>query len=314
MVNSNFSLESQIINLKKSKNALILAHYYQTEDIQDIADFIGDSLDLAKKAAATNADIILFCGVKFMAEVAKILNPSKKVLVPDLQAGCSLEESCQPQEFAKFCQSNADNIVISYINCSAEIKALSDIIVTSSNAEKIIKSVPLDKEVIFAPDRNLGNYLIKQTGRNMKLWNGSCIVHEQFSLKSLIKLKERYPEALVIAHPECPENLLDLADFIGSTSKLLNFVKEQTPKDFIVLTESGIIHQMKKVSSDSNFYVVPAIKEDISCVHCSSCPHMKLNNMEKIYNVLVNEHQEITMPEQLLIKAEQPLKQMLQLS
>ncbi|MBT5828364.1 MAG: quinolinate synthase NadA [Alphaproteobacteria bacterium] len=313
MVNNNLSLEKNINKLKQDKNVVILAHYYQTDDIQDIADFVGDSLDLSKKAASTDADVILFCGVKFMAEVAKILNPTKKVLVPDLNAGCSLEESCPADKFAQFVKSE-NSVVVSYINCSADIKALSDIIVTSSNAEKIIKSIPAEKEIIFAPDKNLGNYLIKKTGRKMKLWNGSCIVHEQFSYKSLVKLKERHQDALIIAHPECPENLLDSADFIGSTSRLLSFVEQNKGRDFIVLTESGIIHQMKKLSKNSNFYVVPAIKEDISCVNCSNCPHMKLNTMEKIYEVLTEENNEITLSDNLRIRAKKPLSRMLELS
>jgi quinolinate synthase len=313
MVNNNLSLEKNINKLKQDKNVVILAHYYQTDDIQDIADFVGDSLDLSKKAASTDADVILFCGVKFMAEVAKILNPTKKVLVPDLNAGCSLEESCPADKFAQFVKSE-NSVVVSYINCSADIKALSDIIVTSSNAEKIIKSIPAEKEIIFAPDKNLGNYLIKKTGRKMKLWNGSCIVHEQFSYKSLVKLKERHQDALIIAHPECPENLLDSADFIGSTSRLLSFVEQNKGRDFIVLTESGIIHQMKKLSKNSNFYVVPAIKEDISCVNCSNCPHMKLNTMEKIYEVLTEENNEITLSDDLRIRAKKPLSRMLELS
>lgn len=313
MVNNILSLEKNINKLKKDKNVVILAHYYQTDDIQDIADFVGDSLDLSKKAASTDADVILFCGVKFMAEVAKILNPTKKVLVPDLNAGCSLEESCPADKFAQFVKSE-NSVVVSYINCSADIKALSDIIVTSSNAEKIIKSIPEEKEIIFAPDKNLGNYLIKKTGRKMKLWNGSCIVHEQFSYKSLVKLKERHQDALIIAHPECPENLLDSADFIGSTSRLLSFVEQNKGRDFIVLTESGIIHQMKKLSKNSNFYVVPAIKEDISCVNCSNCPHMKLNTMEKIYEVLTEENNEIILSDDLRIRAKKPLSRMLELS
>ncbi|MBT4878421.1 MAG: quinolinate synthase NadA [Alphaproteobacteria bacterium] len=313
MVNNILSLEKNINKLKQDKNVVILAHYYQTDDIQDIADFVGDSLDLSKKAASTDADVILFCGVKFMAEVAKILNPTKKVLVPDLNAGCSLEESCPADKFAQFVKSE-NSVVVSYINCSADIKALSDIIVTSSNAEKIIKSIPAEKEIIFAPDKNLGNYLIKKTGRKMKLWNGSCIVHEQFSYKSLVKLKERHQDALIIAHPECPENLLDSADFIGSTSRLLSFVEQNKGRDFIVLTESGIIHQMKKLSKNSNFYVVPAIKEDISCVNCSNCPHMKLNTMEKIYEVLTEENNEITLSDNLRIRAKKPLSRMLELS
>lgn len=313
MVNNILSLEKNINKLKKDKNVVILAHYYQTDDIQDIADFVGDSLDLSKKASSTDADVILFCGVKFMAEVAKILNPTKKVLVPDLNAGCSLEESCPADKFSQFVKSG-NSAVVSYINCSADIKALSDIIVTSSNAEKIIKSIPEEEEIIFAPDKNLGNYLIKKTGRKMKLWNGSCIVHEQFSYKSLVKLKERHQDALIIAHPECPENLLDSADFIGSTSRLLSFVEENKGRDFIVLTESGIIHQMKKLSKNSNFYVVPAIKEDISCVNCSNCPHMKLNTMEKIYEVLTEENNEIILSDDLRIRAKKPLSRMLELS
>jgi quinolinate synthase len=304
------TLISEIKKLLKSKNAIILSHYYQDDEIQDIADFVGDSLDLAKKAASTDADIILFSGVKFMADVAKILNPSKKVLVPDLHAGCSLEESCPPDKFKKFCDEHNDHLVISYINCSAEIKAMSDIIVTSSNAEKVIRSLDIKQKIIFAPDKNLGKYLIKQTGREMKLWQGSCIVHEQFSYKELVKLKERYPDAQIIAHPECPEYLLDMANFIGSTSKLLNFIKDKNISDFIVLTESGILHQMKLLNPNSNYHIVPSIN-DSSCTNCSKCPFMKMNNLEKIYNTILNEINEINIPEILRERAKIPLERML---
>ena len=314
MTTHNLSLEQEIKTLKKEKNAIILAHYYQTDDIQDIADFVGDSLDLSRKAASTEADIIVFCGVTFMAEVAKILNPARKVLVPDLKAGCSLEESCPADKFAEFCQSKKDSYIVSYINCSAGVKAVSDVIVTSSNAEKIINSIPKDKDIIFAPDRNLGSYLSKKTGRDMELWQGSCIVHEQFSHKSLIQFKERYQDAMVIAHPECPDNLLVEADFIGATSKLLECVAENRGKDFIVLTESGIVHQMKKLSPDSNFYVVPALGEEGSCANCSNCPYMKLNTMEKLYLALKNEAPEVTLPSDLAHSAKASLDRMLELS
>ncbi|MBL6621405.1 MAG: quinolinate synthase NadA [Rickettsiales bacterium] len=306
------TLIPKIKNLLKTKNAILLAHYYQNDDIQDIADFVGDSLDLSKKAATTDADIILFSGVKFMADVAKILNPNKKVLVPDLNAGCSLEESCPPDKFKEFCQLHSDHLVISYINCSAEVKALSDIIVTSSNAEAIINSLDKNEKIIFAPDKNLGNYLNKKTGRNMKLWQGSCIVHEQFSLKKLIQLKERFPDANVIAHPECPEYLLDESDFIGSTSKLLNYVKESSNNNIIVLTESGIIHQMNKINPKINYHIVPAIN-DTTCTNCSNCPFMKMNDIEKIYNTILNENNEIILPSELRDKAQKPLQKMLKI-
>ena len=308
-------LEDKIRALKEEKNAVILGHYYQRDEIQDVADFIGDSLDLSRKAAETTADIIIFCGVKFMAEVAKIVNPTKKVLVPDINAGCSLEESCQPEDFAKFCQDNPDHLVISYINCSAEIKALSDIIVTSSNAEKIINQVPLDKKIIFAPDKNLGNFLQRKTQRDMLLWNGSCIVHEQFSYKELVKLKIRYPDALVVAHPECPEVFLKESHFVGSTSALIKFTEKNNGKDFIVLTETGIIHQMKKVASSSNYIEGPITELDsASCVNCSICPHMKLNTMEKLYLSLKNENNEILLENELSNKARYSLDRMLELS
>ena len=314
-MNNNLSLEEQIYHLKKTNNAIILGHYYIEDELQDIADFVGDSLDLSRKAASTDADIIVFCGVTFMAEVAKILNPNKKVLVPDINAGCSLEESCKADDFSKFCAKYPDHIVVSYINCSAEIKALSDIIVTSSNAEKIIRQIPQNKEIIFAPDKHLGSYLQKITGREMLLWQGSCMVHEQFSYKSLIKLKTRYPHAQTIAHPECPEELLHEADFIGSTSKLLNFVTEKAKNDFIILTEPGIIHQMKKIAPQHNYLQVPGIdKENAECEYCNNCPHMKLNNLEKLHNALKYQNPEIILNNNLAKKAKKSLDLMLKLS
>jgi len=283
--------------------------------LQDIADFVGDSLDLSRKAASTDADIIVFCGVTFMAEVAKILNPKKTVLVPDINAGCSLEDSCKPNDFSKFCAKHPNHIVVSYINCSAEIKALSDIIVTSSNAEKIIRQIPKNKEIIFAPDKHLGSYLQKITGRKMLLWQGSCMVHEHFSYKSLVKLKTRYPNAQTIAHPECPEELLNEANFVGSTSKLLNFVVNKEANDFIILTEPGIIHQMKKTSPQHNYLEVPGVnKENAECEYCNSCPHMKLNNLEKLHNALKYQKPEIILDSNLANKAKHSLDRMLELS
>ncbi len=312
---TDITLINKIKELKKQKNAVILAHYYQNDDLQDIADFIGDSLDLSKKAKSSNAEIIVFCGVKFMGEVAKILNSKTKVIIPDMKAGCSLEESCPPKEFEKFCQENKDHTVISYINCSAEIKALSDIVVTSSNAENILNSLDKDEKIIFAPDKHLGKYLERKTGRKMKLWNGSCIVHERFSHKNLIELKERHKEAKIIAHPECPEELLDEAGFIGSTTKLLNYVQDNNGKDFIVLTEPNIIYQMKKNSPKSNFYAVAGLNKEIAeCSYCNNCPYMALNTMEKLYNVLLNETNQITLNDNVQQKAKKSLDRMLQLS
>ena len=280
-------LAGEIQKLKKELNAVILAHYYQDEEIQDIADFIGDSLDLSRKAAATDADVIVFCGVKFMAEVAKILSPNKKVIIPDMKAGCSLEESCPPAAFKKFREENPDHIALTYINCSAEIKALSDIIVTSANAQKIIEQIPSNQKIIFAPDQHLGRYLIKKTGRDMLLWQGSCIVHEQFSEKELVKLKANYPNAKIIAHPECPENLLSYAHHIGSTSSLLKFVTENQGGEFIVLTEPHIIHQMKQKNSTAKFYDCP-FTDKAGCTLCNTCPYMQMNTMEKLYLVMKN--------------------------
>ena len=296
--------------LKKKKNAIILAHYYQDPDIQDVADYIGDSLGLSQEAAKSNADIIVFAGVHFMAETAKILNPKTKVLVPDMNAGCSLADTCPPEQFKNFLDKYPDHTVISYINCSAEIKALSDIICTSSNALKIVNSLPADEKIIFAPDKNLGKYIMKQSGRNMILWDGSCIVHELFSEKKIVELKLENPDALLIAHPECEDNVLKLADFIGSTTSLLQFVKSNKEKKFIVATESGILHQMKKAAPEA--VLIPA-PPDNNCA-CNDCPFMKLNTLEKIYLCLNDEKPELIMKEELRIKAEKPMKRMLALS
>lgn len=308
------SLESEILRLKRGMNAVILAHYYQDDDIQDIADIIGDSLELARKASETTADVIVFCGVKFMAEGAKILNPSKTVLLPDLAAGCSLEYSCPADRFQKFKDAHPDHLVISYINCSAELKALTDIIVTSSNAEAIINSLPRDQKIIFAPDRFLGSYLNKKTGRDMKLWDGSCMVHERFSEKELVKLKTRHPKAHVIAHPECPETLLSYADYIGATSGLLRFTEQHPGEEFIVLTEPGILHQMKKRSPGSTFYACPSALDGGACVSCNTCEYMKLNTMEKLYRCIRDRTPELTLPAELMVAARKPLDKMLALS
>jgi quinolinate synthase len=310
-----FNVEEAISNLKLQKNAVVLAHYYQNSEIQEIADFIGDSFELSKKAKESNNDIILFAGVKFMAEVAKILNPSKKVLVPDMKAGCSLEDSCPPPEFKKFREAHPDHIAITYINCSAEIKALSDIVCTSSNSIKILEKLPKDQKIIFAPDKFLGAYLNKITGRNMLLWNGSCIVHERFSETELIKLKVRYPRAFVIAHPECPENLLKHAFLVGSTSKMLNFTKENQGKEFIVLTEPGILHQMQKANPEGIFHSVPYLEKDgLTCINCNDCPFMKLNTLDKIFLTLACEDNEITIPPAIFEKAKNSLEKMLDMA
>ncbi|GIV28794.1 MAG: quinolinate synthase A [Bacteroidia bacterium] len=311
MINDvEIDLVEEILKLKKQKNAVILAHYYQMGEIQDIADFIGDSLQLAQQAQKANADIILFSGVHFMAETAKILNPTKKVIVPDLNAGCSLADSCPADKFAEFKAQHPDAVVISYINCTAEVKALSDIICTSSNAVKIVESVPEDKPIIFAPDKNLGRYIIKKTGRQMILWNGVCEVHEKFSLQKILQLKIQHPDALLIAHPECEEDVLNHADFIGSTSALLKFVQENNAQKFIVATETGILHQMQKHCPERTFIPAPP---NNTCA-CNECPYMKLNTLEKIYEALKNEQPEIFMSEELIEKAKKPLLKMLELS
>ena len=309
-IDPTLDLFAEIEKLKKEKNAIILAHYYQEPDIQDIADFIGDSLGLAQAAVKTQADIIVFAGVHFMAETAKILNPAKKVLLPDLNAGCSLSDSAPPALFKVFKERHPNHLVISYINCSAGIKALSDIICTSSNAQKIVESLPATQPVIFAPDRNLGAYINKQTGRNMVLWNGACMVHEIFSLEKITKLKIRHPQAKIIAHPECESSLLAIADFIGSTTALLTFSEKDPAQEFIVVTETGILHQMQKNSPTKTFIPAPP---DNNCA-CNDCPHMKLNTLEKLYLCMKYELPEIIMDETLRIQAKKPIDKMLEIS
>lgn len=303
-------LFAEIENLKNEKNAIILAHYYQEPDIQDVADYIGDSLGLAQQAEKTDADIIVFAGVHFMAETAKILNPLKKVLLPDLKAGCSLSDSAPPALFKNFKDKHPDHKVITYINCSAGIKALSDIICTSSNAQKIVESLPLSQPIIFAPDKNLGAYLNKKTGRDMLLWNGACMVHEIFSYEKILKLKIRHPKAKLIAHPECEDVILNIADFIGSTTGLLNYTKKDEVNEFIVATETGILHQMQKNNPEKVFIPAPP---DNSCA-CNDCPHMKLNTLEKLYLCLKYEMPEIIMDEDLRISAKRPIDKMLKIS
>ncbi len=309
-IDPSLDLFAEIEKLKKEKNAVILAHYYQEPDIQDIADYIGDSLGLAQNAEKTNADIIVFAGVHFMAETAKILNPDKKVLLPDLNAGCSLSDSCPPSLFKQFKDKHPDHIVISYINCSAGIKALSDIICTSSNAKQIVDSLPKDQKIIFAPDKNLGAYINKTSGREMVLWNGACMVHEIFSLEKITRLKERHPNAKMIAHPECEEAVLKIADYIGSTTQLLKYTQDSGFNEFIVATEAGILHQMQIASPDKTFIPAPP---DNACA-CNDCPHMKLNTLEKLYLCLKYELPEILMDEELRQAAKKPIEKMLQLS
>ncbi|HXL58563.1 MAG TPA: quinolinate synthase NadA [Chitinophagaceae bacterium] len=309
-VDPSLDLFHEIERLKKEKNAVVLAHYYQEPDIQDVADYIGDSLGLARQAAKTNADMIVFAGVHFMAETAKILNPTKKVVLPDLKAGCSLAESAPAGLFKRFKEKYPDHVVISYINCTAQIKALSDIICTSSNALKIIESLPSNQPIIFAPDKNLGAYLNKKTGRNMLLWNGACIVHEMFSLEKITKLKLRHPKAKLIAHPECEDAVLRLADFIGSTTQLLKYAVQDDCNEFIVATETGILHQMQKDAPDKTFIPAPP---DNSCA-CNDCPFMKLNTLEKVYLCMEYEKPEITMNEELRLAALKPIQRMLDIS
>ena len=306
----SLDLFAEIDKLKKEKNAIILAHFYQEPDIQDVADYIGDSLGLAQKAQSTNADLIVFAGVHFMAETAKILNPSKKVLLPDLKAGCSLADSAPKDLFKAFKEKHSDHLVISYINCSADIKALSDIICTSSNAEKIIERVPANQPIIFAPDKNLGAYLNKKTGRNMLLWNGACMVHEIFSLEKITKLKIRHPEAQVIAHPECEDAILRISDYIGSTTQLLKYAVASYCNTFIVATETGILHQMQKDAPNKTFIPAPPTN---NCA-CNDCPHMKLNTLEKLYLCMKYELPEITMDEELRLASKKPIDRMLEIS
>lgn len=305
-------LEQEIRRLKKEKNAIILAHYYQESEIQDIADYIGDSLGLSQKAASTDADIIVFAGVHFMAETAKILSPQKKVLLPDLKAGCSLADSCPPNLFRKFKEQHPNAVVVSYVNCTAEIKTMTDICCTSSNAEIIIRSIPADREIIFAPDRNLGAYLEKKTGRDLILWDGTCMVHEIFTYEKITKLRARYPDAKLIAHPECKTQILELADFIGSTSQMLKFTRTDPSQSFIVATEAGIIHQMELESPAKKFIPAPPSNEN-TCA-CNECPHMKRNTMEKLYLCMEFEQPEVTLPDDVIRDARASIDRMLEIS
>lgn len=309
-VDPTLDLFAEIEKLKKEKNAVVLAHYYQEGDIQDVADYIGDSLGLAQEAEKTNADMIVFAGVHFMAETAKILNPTKKVVIPDLKAGCSLSDSCPPELFQKFKEQHPDHVVVSYINCSAGIKALSDVIVTSSNAKVIVESFPKDQKIIFAPDRNLGAYINKVTGRDMLLWNGACMVHEIFSLEKITRIQHEYPNAKLIAHPECEESLLRMADFIGSTTGLLKYTMNDEAQEYIVATETGILHQMIKASPHKTFIPAPPNNE---CA-CNDCPHMKRNTLEKVYLCMEYEQPEVIMDEELRVQAKKSLDRMLEIS
>jgi len=310
-IDPEIDLIKEINILRTEKNAIILAHYYQEGQIQDLADFVGDSLALAREAESTNADIILFSGVHFMAETAKILNPSRKVLLPDLNAGCSLADSCDPGEFKKFKEKYPDHTVISYVNTTAEIKALTDIICTSTNALGIVESLPENEKIIFAPDRNLGNYINSKTNRNMVVWDGACHVHEEFSLERILEIKDKNPDAKLIAHPECEKPILLIAEHIGSTASLLNFTKNDDSEKYIVATESGIIHQMKKYNPDKIF--IPAPPKDSTCA-CNDCNFMKLNSVKKIYIALKYEMPELILENDLLVKAEKPIRRMLDIS
>jgi quinolinate synthase len=302
---------SEINRLKKEKNAVILAHYYQTDDIQDIADFIGDSLALAQQAAKIKADILVVCGVYFMGETAKILSPEKKVLIPDQQAGCSLADSCPAEEFKKFIAQYPNHKVVTYVNTTAAVKALTDVVVTSTNAVSIIQNFPQKQPILFGPDRNLGNYINSLTGRNMVLWDGACHVHEKFSTEKLVALKTENPEAKILAHPECKKALLNLADFIGSTAALLKYVQRSDNEIFIVATESGILHEMKRTCPDKTF--IPAPPNDSTCA-CNECSFMRLNTLKKLYECLLNEAPEIFIPEEIRKKAEKPIRKMLEIS
>ncbi|MXO04963.1 quinolinate synthase NadA [Flavobacterium sp. HBTb2-11-1] len=310
-MNKNF-LVQEIIQLKKEKNAIILAHYYQDEEIQEIADFIGDSLELAKKAQNTNANIIVFAGVHFMAETAKILNPNKKVVLPDWNAGCSLADGCPPEDFKLFKDQHPDHIVVTYINCSAQIKAMSDLVCTSANAKKIIESIPVEQKIIFAPDENLGRYLQKETKRELVLWKGSCVVHEAFSLDKLIEIYNRNPTAKIAAHPESEEHILKAAHYIGSTSGIINFIKTDPTTVFIVATEAGILHELTKAVPYKTLIPAPTT-DDNSCA-CSECAFMKMNTLEKLYLCLKNERPEMLIKDELRIQALKPIERMLELS
>lgn len=311
LIDPSIDIVEEIKRFKKEKNAVILAHYYQESEIQDVADYIGDSLGLSQEAAKTSADVIVFAGVHFMAETAKILSPSKKVLLPDLKAGCSLSDSCPPHLFAKFKEQYPDHLVITYVNCTAELKALSDIVCTSTNAVQIVQSLPKDQKIIFGPDKNLGEYVMKKSGRNdLVLWNGACMVHEIFSEDKILKLKEKHPGARLIAHPECESHILELADYIGSTSGLLKYTKEDSANTFIVATESGIIYQMQKANPGKVFIPAPPTN---ACA-CNDCPHMKLNTLEKLYNCMKYELPEIDVPKDIIDRARKPIERMLEIS
>lgn len=310
-IDKSVDLKEAIDKLRKEKNAIILAHYYQTGDIQDIADYVGDSLALAQWASKTTADIIILCGVHFMGETAKVLCPEKKVLVPDLNAGCSLADSCPADQFEEFIKSHPGHTVISYVNTTAAVKAVTDVVVTSTNAKQIVDSFPVDEKIIFGPDRNLGNYINSITGRNMLLWDGACHVHEQFSVEKIVELKKQYPNAIVLAHPECKATVLKLADVIGSTAALLKNAVKSNKKDFIVATESGIIHEMRKQCPDKNF--IPAPPNDSTCA-CNECNFMRLNTLEKLYNCLKYEWPEIVVDEEIAKEAVKPIKRMLDIS
>jgi len=309
-INPALDLFAEIEKLKKEKNAVVLAHYYQEPDIQDIADYIGDSLGLSQQAAKTDADIIVFAGVHFMAETAKILSPGKKVLLPDLKAGCSLADSCPPHLFRKFKEQYPDHLVITYVNCTAELKALSDIVCTSSNAIQIVESLPKEQKIIFGPDKNLGKYVMKKTGRDMVLWNGACMVHEIFSREKITKLRSRHPGAKLLAHPECEDIILEMADYIGSTTGLLKYSGKSEAKEFIVATESGIIHQMQKENPGKTFIPAPP---NNNCA-CNDCPHMKRNTLEKLYLCMKNEQPEIFVPADIIERAVKPIERMLEIS
>jgi len=303
-------IKEEILRLKKEKNAVILGHYYQISEIQELSDYVGDSLALAEKALNVDCDIIVFCGVHFMAETAKILNPSKKVILPDIEASCSLAESCKAEDFAKFKAQYPDHMVISYVNCSAEIKALSDLICTSGNAEKLVNSLPKDQKIIFAPDKNLGGYINSVTGRDMVLWNGVCMVHDAMQAEEIIKLKVKHPEAQVIAHPECNGALLKVADFVGSTKAMLNYIKKSDCQKFIVATETGILYEMKKNNPDKEFIT---LSDSESCA-CADCSYMKMNTLEKLYNCLKDETPEILMSDEMIKRTKQPIIRMLDMS
>lgn len=309
-IDPTLDLFAEIEKLKKEKNAIILAHYYQDPDIQDIADYIGDSLGLSQEAAKTEADVIVFAGVHFMAETAKILSPKKTVLLPDLKAGCSLADSCPPHLFKKFKEKYPDHLVITYVNCTAELKALSDIVCTSTNAVQIVESLPKDQKIIFGPDKNLGAWVAKKTGRDLVLWNGACMVHEVFSREKITKLKERHPQAKFIAHPECEEPVLQMADYIGSTTGLLKYTINSDATEFIVATESGIIHQMEKANPTKTFIPAPP---NNSCA-CNDCPYMKRNTLEKLYLCIKNGMPEVTVPEHIIVEARKPIERMLEIS